>query len=148
VLVRACQRLKKLVISIDRYTDITNKEIHRNDLSGAIAYHSVSLEELVLRLVEDRVWDEYRLSSGSIPLQDCLKGMHQLRRLNIGVEFLYRKLGAEAREVELVSDRLPSSLEHLVLETTVAQHPGLRAKHTKHMQDILKECSPDGCHFH
>ncbi|CAG7558068.1 unnamed protein product [Fusarium equiseti] len=157
VLVRACKRLKKLGIYIDRHTTIPINILDReclNDLSKAIAYHSSSLEELTFRLLHDLAWEQYQKTRVPIPLYDCLKELSHLKRLTIHLEFLYRKIGPDdwvkitpdrwELEVELVPDRLPTSLEHLILETKRDVDKELFPKHIKHYQTLLRGCGPDG----
>lgn len=157
VLVRACKRLKKLAIYHDRQTAIPIEILDPeflNDLSDAIAYHSSSLEEIVFRLLHDKIWDMYQRTSIPIPLFNCFKQLSHLKRLTIHFEFLYRKIGRDdwvqitpdhwELDVELVPDRLPSNLEHLVLETKYYVDNELIPWHLKHYQTLLRECGPDG----
>ena len=157
VLVRACKRLRKLGIYIDRHTaipvNILNPEC-LSDLSEAIAYHSSSLEEVTFRLLHDLAWEQYQKARVPIPLYDCFKELSHLKRLTIHLEFLYRKIGPDdwvkispdrwELEVELVPDRLPSNLEHLVLESQRDVDRELIPKHIKHYQTLLRECGVDG----
>jgi len=157
VLVRACKRLKRLSIYIDRHTAIPINILDPeclNDLSEAIAYHSSSLEELTFRLLHDLAWEQYQKTQVPIPLYDCFKELTHLKRLTIHLEFLYRKIGPDdwvkitpdrwELEVELVSDRLPSNLEHLVLESKRDVDKELIPKHIKHYQTLLGDCGPYG----
>ncbi|KAJ4127741.1 hypothetical protein NW768_008013 [Fusarium equiseti] len=157
VLVRACKRLKKLGIYIERHRPIP-VDIHDpeglNDLSEAIAYHSSSLEELTFRLLHDLAWEQYQKTRTPIPLYDCFKELSHLKRLTIHLEFLYRKIGPDdwvkitpdrwELEVELVPDRLPTNLEHLVLESERDVDKELIPKHIRHYQTLLAECGSDG----
>ena len=161
VLVRACRVLKKLVLNVSHsgrvIIAVTTGDLEHNDrvvakledLSKAIAYHSSSLEEVTFDIRNELDWADYRhyhKTTAPLALYDCLKNMQRLKRLTIHIEFLYRKATpiVWATKVELVIDRLPPTLEHLVLKRHYAVDATVLDGEMRHYRTILDDCRPDG----
>ncbi|RBR13507.1 uncharacterized protein FIESC28_08135 [Fusarium coffeatum] len=156
VLVRACKRLKKLAIYNDYFTKFNNRRsLEENnrvaarleDLSKAIAYHSSSLEEVTLRLEQDPYWRDfhhYHRTTAPLTLFDCLKDMQRLKRLKIHLEFLYRRVTRDLWDYSVVleTNRLPPTLEHLVLERYDHVHATLMHGELYRFNKLLEQCGP------
>ncbi|RFN54943.1 hypothetical protein FIE12Z_790 [Fusarium flagelliforme] len=160
VLVRACKRIKRLAICVDRYMDLDHREVawqednnrvvaNLEDLSKAIAYHASSLEEVTFGLMYESHWEKYRhyhKTTAPLALYDCLKNMERLKRLTIHIEFLYRQVTTILwnTEVELVIDRLPPTLEHLVLVRNEYVDAMLMSQEMQRYRMLLDQCGPGG----
>ncbi|KAF4969798.1 hypothetical protein FSARC_3023 [Fusarium sarcochroum] len=144
-LVRACRRLKKLVLMSDCYSMKVNGD-NEHFLILSILHHSESLEELVLRLYEYKVGEAEEPVHGPMNLEDCFKDLHHLKRLTIDIEFLY-PIG-HAENGEIILDRLPPLLEHLRFEwepsSPVSTPVDAQQKYIGDFQKLLKECGQYG----